>query len=30
MPKAAIAECPGARAMSLKEIAVYLQHVERA
>jgi two-component system, chemotaxis family, protein-glutamate methylesterase/glutaminase len=30
MPKAAIAECPGARVLSLKEIAVYLQDVEKA
>ena len=30
MPEAAIAKCPGARIMSLKEIAVYLQDVEKA
>jgi two-component system chemotaxis response regulator CheB len=30
MPKAAIAECPGARVMSLTEIAIYLQDVEKA
>jgi two-component system, chemotaxis family, protein-glutamate methylesterase/glutaminase len=30
MPEAAIAECPGARVMSLKEIAAYLQDVEKA
>jgi two-component system, chemotaxis family, protein-glutamate methylesterase/glutaminase len=30
MPEAAIAECPGARIMSLKEIAAYLRDVEEA
>jgi two-component system chemotaxis response regulator CheB len=30
MPEAAIAECPGARVMSLKEIASFLQDVEKA
>ena len=30
MPAAAIAECPGARVMSLQEIAIYLQDVEKA
>jgi two-component system chemotaxis response regulator CheB len=30
MPAAAIASCPGARVMSLKEIALYLQGVEKA
>jgi hypothetical protein len=30
MPEAAIAECPGARVMSLQEIAIYLQDVEKA
>ncbi len=30
MPEAAIAECPDARVMSLKEIAVYLQDVGKA
>jgi two-component system chemotaxis response regulator CheB len=30
MPEAAIAECPSARIMSLKEIAIYLQDVEKA
>ena len=30
MPEAAIAECPGARVLTLKEIAVYLQAVEKA
>ena len=30
MPEAAIAECPSARTMSLKEIATYLQDVEKA
>jgi two-component system, chemotaxis family, protein-glutamate methylesterase/glutaminase len=30
MPEAAIAECPSARIMSLKEIATYLQDVEKA
>jgi two-component system, chemotaxis family, protein-glutamate methylesterase/glutaminase len=30
MPEAAIAECPAARVLSLKEIAVYLQEVEKA
>jgi two-component system chemotaxis response regulator CheB len=30
MPEAAIAECPGARVMSLGEIAAYLQGVEKA
>jgi two-component system chemotaxis response regulator CheB len=30
MPEAALANCPGARVMSLKEIATYLQDVERA
>jgi two-component system chemotaxis response regulator CheB len=30
MPEAAIAECPGARVLSLKEITEYLQDVERA
>jgi two-component system chemotaxis response regulator CheB len=30
MPEAAIAQCPGARVMSLTEIAVYLQDVEKA
>jgi two-component system, chemotaxis family, protein-glutamate methylesterase/glutaminase len=30
MPEAAIAECPGARVLTLKEIAVYLREVEKA
>jgi two-component system chemotaxis response regulator CheB len=30
MPEAAIARCPGAQVMSLKEIAIYLQDVEKA
>jgi two-component system, chemotaxis family, protein-glutamate methylesterase/glutaminase len=30
MPEAAIAKCPGARVLSLKEIAVYLQGAEKA
>jgi two-component system, chemotaxis family, protein-glutamate methylesterase/glutaminase len=30
MPEAAIAECPGARVMSLREIAVYLLEVAKA
>jgi two-component system, chemotaxis family, protein-glutamate methylesterase/glutaminase len=30
MPEAAIAECPAARVLSLKEIAAYLQEVEKA
>ncbi len=30
MPKAAIAKCPSAQVMSLKEIAAYLQDVEKA
>jgi two-component system chemotaxis response regulator CheB len=30
MPEAAIAECQGARVLSLKEIAAYLQNVEKA
>jgi len=30
MPEAAIAECPGARILSLKEIAAYLRDVEEA
>jgi two-component system chemotaxis response regulator CheB len=30
MPEAAIAECPAARVLSLKEIAIYLQDVEEA
>jgi two-component system chemotaxis response regulator CheB len=30
MPEAAIAACPGARVMSLKEIAAYLRDVEKA
>jgi two-component system, chemotaxis family, protein-glutamate methylesterase/glutaminase len=30
MPEAAIAECPGARILTLREIAVYLQEVEKA
>jgi two-component system, chemotaxis family, protein-glutamate methylesterase/glutaminase len=30
MPEAAIAECPGAQVLSLKEIAVFLQDVEKA
>jgi two-component system chemotaxis response regulator CheB len=30
MPEAAIAECPSAKVMSLKEIAAYLQDVEKA
>jgi len=30
MPEAAIAECPGARVLSLREIAVYLQDLEKA
>jgi two-component system chemotaxis response regulator CheB len=30
MPEAAIAECPEAQILSLKEIAVYLQEVEKA
>ena len=30
MPRAAIAECPEARVLSLKEIATYLQTVEKA
>jgi two-component system chemotaxis response regulator CheB len=30
MPEAAIAQCPGARVMSLKEIAIYLQDVWKA
>jgi two-component system chemotaxis response regulator CheB len=30
MPEAAIAECPSARVLSLKEIAAYLQDVEKA
>jgi two-component system chemotaxis response regulator CheB len=30
MPEAAIAECPGARILTLREIAVYLQEIEKA
>ena len=30
MPEAAIAECPAPAILSLKEIAVYLQDVEKA
>ncbi|MDR3461281.1 MAG: chemotaxis protein CheB [Beijerinckiaceae bacterium] len=30
MPEAAIAECPGARVLSLSEIAAYLQEIEKA
>jgi two-component system, chemotaxis family, protein-glutamate methylesterase/glutaminase len=30
MPEAALANCPGARVMSLKEIATYLRDVEKA
>jgi two-component system chemotaxis response regulator CheB len=30
MPEAAIAECPGARVMSLNEIAAFLKDVEKA
>jgi len=30
MPEAALAQCPSARVMSLKEIAAYLQNVEKA
>jgi two-component system chemotaxis response regulator CheB len=30
MPEAAIAECPGARVLTLKEIALYLEDVEKA
>jgi hypothetical protein len=30
MPEAAIAECPGARVLSLNEIALYLQDIEKA
>jgi two-component system chemotaxis response regulator CheB len=30
MPEAAIANCPGARVMSLKEIAAYLQDIGKA
>jgi two-component system chemotaxis response regulator CheB len=30
MPEAAIAECPGAQVLSLKQIAAYLQAVEKA
>jgi two-component system chemotaxis response regulator CheB len=30
MPEAAIAECPAALVLSLKEIAVYLQDLEKA
>jgi two-component system chemotaxis response regulator CheB len=30
MPEAAIAECPAARVLTLEEIAVFLQEVEKA
>ena len=30
MPEAALADCPGARVLSLEEIAIYLQDVEKA